>query len=171
MGQFKIRWRRFREIRLPHRVIICFLWFAAAIGVVAPPIHAQSPPERPVPAITVMAGPTRTTTDSETFKLLGDLGKQINGAWAKTAPLSLNIANAKRVVVGFTLKNDGTIADDKVIVEKSSGDPALDDAGVRAVRAGAPFKISASNFKASKIELHVTFDDDVAHSPLGIGNP
>ncbi|HEY6468081.1 MAG TPA: TonB family protein [Candidatus Acidoferrales bacterium] len=103
--------------------------------------------------------------------MFGDLAKQIGDAWAKTAPPSLNIANTKRVAVGFTLKNDGTIAGDKVTVEESSGDPALDDAGVRAVRAAAPFKTVARTFKAQEMQLHVTFDDDVAHSPLGFGNP
>lgn len=173
MSLFDSRLRMFREVLPSHRLLVCLFWFSAsaASGIFVPAIEAQSSTRRPMPSIVVMTGPTRTATDSKTFKLLGDLGKQITVSWVKTAPPSLNIANTKRVVVELTLKKDGTIADDKVTLEKSSGDSALDDAGLRAVRAAAPFKTSPRSFKTSKIELHVTFDDDVAHSPLGFGNP
>jgi TonB family protein len=157
-----------------HRVknlIISIFCSAAVAGVIALAMSAQSPPERPRPAIYVMGEQARNALAPKSYKFLSDMQEQITNVWIKNAPLSLNIANTKRVIIGLTLNRDGTIADHKTTVEQSSGDNAFDDAGLEAVRAAAPFKVPASAFTGSKIQLHVVFDDDVLHAPMGTRVP
>ena len=157
--------KKFCEVTLFRPAFVSFLLSVMAMtGPSARPTLAQSSRPRSAPGIFVTGGPFRSEAAAKAFKLppKEDLVNQIKDAWVKTAPPSLNIANTRLVVVGFTLKSDGTIAGDKVIVEKSSGDSAIDEAGVRAA---APFQKFPNNFEPSNIQLHVTFDDDTAHFP------
>jgi TonB family protein len=61
-----------------------------------------------------------------------------------------------RVVVGFGIQKDGQLSNVPK-VEVSSGNEALDDAAVSAVRASAPFEHLPEAFKGSNIDLRMTF--------------
>lgn len=72
-----------------------------------------------------------------------------------------------RVVLGFGIQKDGQRSNVPK-VEVSSGNKALDDAAVSAVRASAPFEHLAQAFKGPSIDLRFTF---TYNQPLSAPNP
>jgi TonB family protein len=72
-----------------------------------------------------------------------------------------------RVVVGFGIQKDGQLSNVPK-VEVSSGNKALDEAAVSAVRASAPFEHLPEAFKRPNIDLRLTF---LYNQPLSAPNP
>ena len=72
-----------------------------------------------------------------------------------------------RVVVGFGIQKDGQLSTGPKI-EVSSGNKALDEAAVTAVRAFAPFEHLPEAFKGPKVDIRSTF---VYNQPLSPPNP
>lgn len=77
-------------------------------------------------------------------------------------PPSTNKKKGK-VIVGFTLRRDGTL-DSPVSVAHSSGDPAIDTAAQLAITKAAPFSGLPANLTRPVVELHVTFAYDHPHA-------
>jgi TonB family protein len=69
-----------------------------------------------------------------------------------------------KVVVGFGIRKDGQLSTVPKI-EVSSGNKALDDAAVSAVRASAPFEHLPEAFKGPSIDLRLTFLYNQALAP------
>jgi len=72
-----------------------------------------------------------------------------------------------RVVVSFGIQKDGLLSTEPKI-EISSGNKALDEAAVTAVRAFAPFEHLPEAFKGPKVDIRSTF---VYNQPLPPTNP
>ncbi len=72
-----------------------------------------------------------------------------------------------RVVVGFGIQRDGQLSNVPK-VEVSSGNKALDEAAVSAVKASAPFEHLPEAFKGPNIDLRFTF---LYNQPLSALNP
>ena len=72
-----------------------------------------------------------------------------------------------KVVVGFGIQKDGQLSNVPK-VEVSSGNKALDEAAVSAVRASAPFEHLPEAFKGPNINLRLTF---LYNQPLSAPNP
>jgi TonB family protein len=72
-----------------------------------------------------------------------------------------------RVVVGFGIQKDGQLSTEPKIAV-SSGNKALDEAAVSAVRASAPFEHLPEAFKGPSIDLRLTF---LSNQPLSPPNP
>jgi TonB family protein len=72
-----------------------------------------------------------------------------------------------RVVVGFGIQKDGQLSTVPK-VEVSSGNKALDEAAVSAVRASAPFERLPEAFKGPSIDLRLTF---LYNQPLSALSP
>lgn len=90
--------------------------------------------------------------------------------WAKISPQTkqkLDRGLKGKVVVDFGIQKDGQLSTmPKAVV--SSGNKALDEAAVSAVRASAPFEHLPEAFKGPSIDLRVTF---VYNQPLPTQNP
>jgi TonB family protein len=72
-----------------------------------------------------------------------------------------------KVVVGFGIQKDGQLSTvPKAVV--SSGDKALDEAAVSAVRASAPFEHLPEAFKGPNIDLRLTL---LYNQPISAQNP
>jgi TonB family protein len=98
-----------------------------------------------------------------------DLVRVVKRNWyAKMPSEAKQDINIKaRVVVGFGIQKDGQLSNVPK-VEVSSGDKALDEAAVFAIRASAPFEHLPGAFKGPNIDLRLTF---LYNQPLPALNP
>jgi TonB family protein len=98
-----------------------------------------------------------------------DLARVVKRNWYAKVPLEAkqNINVKGRVVVGFGIQKDGQLSNVPK-VEVSSGNKALDEAAVSAIRASAPFEHLPGPFKGPKIDLRLTF---LYNQPLSAPNP
>jgi TonB family protein len=98
-----------------------------------------------------------------------DLVQVVKRNWYAKMPSEAkqNINIKGRVVVGFGIQKDGQLSNVPK-VEVSSGNKALDEAAVSAVRASAPFDHLPEAFKGPNIDLRLTF---LYNQPLSALNP
>jgi TonB family protein len=96
-----------------------------------------------------------------------DLVRVVKRNWyakmSSDAKQNINIKG--RVVVGFGIQKDGQLSNAPK-VEVSSGNKALDEAAVSAVRASAPFEHLPEAFRGPNIDLRLTFLYNQPLSPL-----
>jgi TonB family protein len=100
-----------------------------------------------------------------------DLARAIKQNWWAKMPSEtkqkLDRGLKGKVVVGFAIQKDGQLSSmPKAVV--SSGNKALDEAAVSAVRASAPFEHLPDAFKGPSIDLRCTF---AYNMPLSAPNP
>ncbi len=98
-----------------------------------------------------------------------DLVRVVKRNWYARMPSEAkqNMKIKGRVVVGFGIQNDGQLSNVPK-VEVSSGNKALDEAAVSAIRASAPFEHLPEAFKGPNIDLRLTF---LYNQPLSAPNP
>ena len=121
----------------------------------APAIHGRlsklSLPNGPA------TSPIQETRDSETLRrFLGIVGRQIERSkryprWAMTAGFE------GRVVVRFTIRQDGTLGKDIQLIA-SSGTGVLDSAAVAAVREAAPFPTLPPSLSRQWLQIELPMD-------------
>ena len=85
-----------------------------------------------------------------------DLVRVVKRNWYVKVPSEAKQNIKGRVVVGFGIQKDGQLSNVPK-VEVSSGNKALDEAAVSAVRASAPFEHLPEAFKGPNIELRLHF--------------
>jgi TonB family protein len=85
-----------------------------------------------------------------------DLVRVVKRNWYAKVPSEAKQNIKGRVVVGFGIQKDGQLSNVPK-VEVSSGNKALDEAAVSAVRASAPFEHLPEAFKGPNIDLRLTF--------------
>jgi TonB family protein len=96
-----------------------------------------------------------------------DLVRVVKQNWYAKVPSEAKQNIKGRVVVGFGIQKDGQLSNVPK-VEVSSGNKALDEAAVSAVRASAPFEHLPEAFKGPNINLRLTF---LYNQPLSAPNP
>jgi TonB family protein len=96
-----------------------------------------------------------------------DLVRVVKRNWYAKVPSEAKLNIKGRVVVGFGIQKDGQLSNVPK-VEVSSGNKALDEAAVSAVRASAPFEHLPEAFKGPNIDLRLTF---LYNQPLSGLNP
>jgi TonB family protein len=96
------------------------------------------------------------------------LEEVINRNWYARMPEDARKGDKGRVVVHFGVQRDGTLLETAPTVEVTSGNKALDDAAVVAIRASAPFEHLPQSFKGPNIELRL---NSLYNLPLSALNP
>jgi TonB family protein len=77
--------------------------------------------------------------------------------WHEGIPASARRGDKGRVAVEFRVQQDGKLVDGSVKVSSSSGKKDLDEAGVNAIRAAAPFGPLPDKFSQPFIEMRIYF--------------
>ncbi|HLW99476.1 MAG TPA: energy transducer TonB [Candidatus Acidoferrales bacterium] len=90
----------------------------------------------------------------------------VKNNWFAKMPEEAKTGSKGKVTVRFRILEDGTLAEQSLSVDVSSGTKALDDAVVSAIRTSAPFEHLPEAFKGPNIELRLSFFYNLPPSPL-----
>jgi len=88
-------------------------------------------------------------------------------AWLGAIPAAA-VTEKGKVLVGFTVRADGTL-EGAPVVERSSGDASVDAATREAIAKSAPFKALPEKYKKDAARLRVTFAYDHPRVPSNGG--
>jgi TonB family protein len=83
--------------------------------------------------------------------------KTVKHNWITSWPESAKAGEAAIVVARVQINKDGTLLDESLRMERSSGRDSFDNAAIGALRASAPFPSLPSGFEGSNIDLRITF--------------
>lgn len=131
---------------------------------------AQAQTHEPPPAPTFGSGLQILTphegvdfTDFSTHWL-----QAVKREWFEKMPESAKFGDKGKVVLRFGVEKDGTLVDQAVTVEVSSGKKALDKAAIAAIRSAAPFEHLPESFSSPNVQLRCEFTYNL---PLSQQNP
>jgi protein TonB len=85
------------------------------------------------------------------------LRDQVARNW-RTSDLDPRLRSAPPVVVTFTIRRDGSVAQGSVKITQRSGNPALDYSAQRAILDAAPFQSLPPQFQRSEAEIEFWFE-------------
>jgi TonB family protein len=112
----------------------------------------------PAPAPVGGALEMLTPTDGVDFTAyLNHLLLVVKHNWYAKMPEGAKTGDKGKAVIRLRIQKDGTVLDPMPTVEGSSGNDALDNAAVSAIRASTPFEHLPESFKGPNIELRLTF--------------
>lgn len=83
--------------------------------------------------------------------------RSVRQKWKEAMPDSAIQGEKGRVDVEFWIEKDGSLAGHSTKMVVSSGNKALDDGAVAAIRSAAPFGPLPESFLGSRVELRLTF--------------
>ena len=83
--------------------------------------------------------------------------KTVKHNWLNSWPESAKAGEAAIVTVRAQINKDGTLLNESLRIERSSGRDLFDSAAMGALRASAPFPSLPSGFEGSNIDLRITF--------------
>jgi TonB family protein len=86
-----------------------------------------------------------------------DMVQTIKRNWYAQMPRDARAGQSGQVVVRFSVQKNGKLGNPAPKIEVSSGQRALDQAAVAAIRASTPFDQLPDTFKGKDIELRLTF--------------
>lgn len=84
------------------------------------------------------------------------LRDKVAGAW-RTADLNARVQTAPPVIIGFTIRRDGSLAPGLPRIVQSSGDANVDRSAQRAVLDAAPFPPLPTGFNRNEANVELTF--------------
>jgi TonB family protein len=108
-----------------------------------------------------------TPTEGVDFRpFLDHLFLTVKRNWFTKMPEEAKSGSKGKVTVRFRILKDGTLADQSLSVDVSSGMRTLDDGAVAAIRTSTPFEHLPEAFKGPNIELRFVFFYNLPPSPL-----
>lgn len=136
----------------------CTIFLLLLCGIPSPgwaQIQTQQPPPAPsfgsgLQIMTPHEGVDFTTFSSHWLQA-------VRRTWFEKMPQSARMGDKGRVVVRLEIEKDGTLRDQAVTVEISSGKKEFDKAAIAAIRAAAPFEHLPDSFTGPSIELRCEF--------------
>ena len=156
---------------MPHsRTVKCdaLLVFLVIVAFLVPGIVTASPnPSTQQQGHMIPAQPSSAETIG--FKVLSSTGgidfkpylitlfNPINRSFHVKLPKSAVVGEKEAVVVQFRIQKDGSLPDQFVTIESSSGEKEFDAAALSAIRAAAPFGRLPEGYSGTYLELQISF--------------
>ena len=115
----------------------------------------QQTPSKPPAAMSVTILTHTGKADFSAY--IPKLATTVKHNWIASWPESAKAGEAAIVVARVQIGKDGTLMNDSLRIERSSGRDLFDSAAIGALRASAPFPSLPRGFEGSNIDLRITF--------------
>ncbi|MBN1522034.1 MAG: TonB C-terminal domain-containing protein, partial [Candidatus Aureabacteria bacterium] len=112
-------------------------------------------PEKPVKTPEAQSSKTEIRSVLKENWYLALLKSKIENSWQQPSRVLLSGRDALKLTVGFTLQQNGTVANVRVI--KSSGVAVVDISSVNAVKNAAPFPPAPEGSGSKPIDISIDF--------------